>query len=245
VSGVQIHDPPTALFCLPHAGGTAAVVSAWIGRAVPELDVVGLEYPGHGRRMSEPFAESVAELTEDLMPAVEEAQGSIGFFGHSLGAVVAFELALALRAEGDTRVAGLVVSGCSAPGQWTSDAGGEVSDDVLLTLVSAGGAGAELFDEEELRELFLPVLRADTEIARRYGGSLDRRADFPVLALCGDRDPIASARAMEGWRSLANDFAGVHAIEGDHFFLREHCEEVGAMIGPFFSRSAGADVADA
>lgn len=243
--GVSVSRAIDRLLCLPHAGGTAAVVAGWLSQAVPELDVVGLEYPGHGRRMSEPFAGSVAELTADLRPAVEGAGGGVGLFGHSLGAVVAFELALALQAGGEAEVIGLVVSGCSAPDSWTPDAGTGVPDDVLLSLISAGGGEAELFDEEELRALFLPMLRADTEIARRYRGDSDRKAEFPVLALCGDRDPIAPAQAMEGWSRLANDFAGVQVIEGGHFFVRERCEEVAAAIRRFFFEPAEADDADA
>lgn len=243
--GISIDLGVNRLLCLPHAGGTAAVVAGWLARAVPGLDVVGLEYPGHGRRMSEPFAGSVAELTADLLPAVESTSGGVGLFGHSLGAVVAFELALALRSGGEVDVAGLVVSGCSAPDSWMLDAGAEVPDDVLLSLISTGGGGAEFFDEEELRALFLPVLRADTEVARRYTGDPDRKADFPVLALCGDRDPIATAQAMEGWSRVADDFAGVHVIEGGHFFIRERCEEVGAAIDLFFSKPAETDDADA
>lgn len=197
---------------------------------------MGLEYPGHGRRMSEPFAKSVADLTIDLMPNVQGAEGVIGLFGHSLGAVVAFELALALQAVGGANIAGLVVSGCSAPDSWSSEAEFDFSDDSLLSLVSAGGGGAEFFGDEGLRELFLPMLRADIEIAGRYRGKFDDKADFPVLALCGDQDPIAPARAMEGWKNLTNDFLGIHAIEGGHFFLQERHEEVGAAIRLLFSR---------
>lgn len=232
------------LFCLPHAGGSAAAVSGWLAAAAPELGVVGLEYPGHGRRMAEPFAISVADLASDLLPRVREARGGVGFFGHSLGAVVAFELALALQATGESSVAGLVVSGCSAPDAWTSPERLELSDDALLSFVSAGGGGAELLEAGELRELFLPVLRADMEIAARYRGRPERQADFPVLALCGEQDPIAPPHAMDGWRSLTADFAGTYTIEGSHFFLQERPHEVGAAMRMFFAgaRDHDADV---
>lgn len=232
------------LFCLPHAGGSAAVVSGWLARAVPELGVVSLEYPGHGRRMAEPFAGSVADLAADLLHTVREARGEVGFFGHSLGAVVAFELALALQATGGSNVVGLVVSGCSAPDAWTSPEGLELSDEALLSFVSAGGGGAELFEAEELRELFLPMLRADMEIAARYRGRTEGKADFPVLALCGENDPIAPRHAMDGWGNLTTDFAGTHAIEGSHFFPQERPHEVGTVVRRFFAgaRTHDADV---
>jgi surfactin synthase thioesterase subunit len=206
---------------------------------------VGLEYPGHGRRMSEAFARSVADLTIDLMPDVQRVRGGIGLFGHSLGAVVAFELGLALQAIGEADIVGLVVSGCSAPGSWAPATELELSDELLHSLVSAGGGGAELFAEEELRELFLPMLRADMEIAGRYRGEFGGKAEFPVLALCGDRDPIAPPRAMDGWRDLTTDFSGVHTIEGGHFFPQERHEEVGAAIRPLFSKPHEAHGADA
>ncbi len=225
---------PERLFCLPHAGGTAAAVSAWLAPAVPGLEVVGLEYPGHGRRMAEPFARSVAELIADLVPRVRGEGGRIGLFGHSLGAIVAFELALALQASGEIELVGLAVSGCAAPGSWPPGIEVELSDEVLFALVLAGG-GTELFDEEELRDLFLPILRADMEVARRYAPAADRKAGVTVVALGGDRDPIAPPRAMEGWRAFSEAFCGVRAIEGDHFFLRERHGEVGDAIEPLFA----------
>lgn len=222
------------LLCLPHAGGSAAAVSAWLAPAVPEIEVVGLEYPGHGRRMSEPFARSVADLIADLLPRVGTERGRIGLFGHSLGAIVAFELAIALGAIAEVDVVGLAVSGCAAPGARPAGLDVELSDEVLLALVLAGG-GTELFDVEELRELFLPILRADIEIARRYEPTPEARARLTAVALSGEQDPIAPPRAMEGWRDLSESFCGVRAVEGDHFFLRERHGEVGDAIAPLFA----------
>lgn len=223
------------LLCLPHAGGTAAAVSGWLARAAPQLDVAGLEYPGHGRRMSEPFARSVADLVADLLPQARGGIRDIGLFGHSLGAVVAFELALALRTAGDANVVGVVVSGCSAPDSWMPGTGTELSDDVLLSIVAAGGGALALFEDAELRELLLPALRADMEIAGSYSVERGGKADFPVLALSGAEDPIAPPQAMEGWKGLTEEFAGIHVIPGGHFFPQTQCEEVGTAIGPLFS----------
>lgn len=187
--------------------------------------------------MSEPFADSVAALSLDLLPKVRGGKGDIILFGHSLGAIVAFELALALQAVGGEDAVGLIVSGCSAPDTWTHvGEGTQFSDDVLLSLVSAGGGGNELFGDDELRELFLPMLRADMEIVSRYGPKPDEPGHFPILALCGEEDAIAPPRAMEGWRNLTTDFAGVRVIEGEHFFLAEHHRKVGNAIGELLAR---------
>jgi medium-chain acyl-[acyl-carrier-protein] hydrolase len=221
------------IVCLPFAGGSAAVVAGWLARAAPELEPVGHEYPGHGRRMAEPFAETVADLVADLAPRVRGA-GELRLFGHSLGAVVAFELGLALRAAGES-VAGLVVAGCSSPDSWIPQPSVELSDEALIAFVSAGGGGTELLETEELRELFLPMLRADMGIAARYRARFGQRADFPLLALCGAHDPIAPRGAMHGWERLTSEFAGVVSIEGGHFFPRERPAEVAAVLADFFS----------
>ena len=100
------------LFCFPHAGGGASVFRKWRGRVGDGADVAAVLYPGRENRRSEPFARSVQELVQSLLTSLRPAlQGEFVFFGHSMGAVVAFELIRALRREESPLPKMLIASG--------------------------------------------------------------------------------------------------------------------------------------
>jgi medium-chain acyl-[acyl-carrier-protein] hydrolase len=212
------------LFCVPYAGGGASVFRDW-GDGLPgSVAVCPVQMPGRETRFREPaftrLPPLVEALAESLRPHLDRP---FAFFGHSLGALVAFELARRLRRDQGIEPVQLFVSGCAAP--HTRARGGRLTH----TLPAAefwqevrrlNGTPAEVFDNEELRELLLPTLRADFALCETYTYAAGSPLTCPVCALGGLGDDAVAARDLDAWRELTTGPFRLRMLPGDHFFLK-------------------------
>ena len=207
------------LFCLPYAGGSASLYRLWGSALGPSVEVVPVELPGRGRRMGEALVTDFASLVDGLATAMRPLLDKpYALFGHSLGSTVAFELARALR---DYRPAELLfVSAGIAPHLPDPNIPDDLSDDGLVAeLRRRGATPPELFDEPELLEIFLPIIRADFELIEAYQLAPGAPLAFPVTAIAGTRDPEVDAEGVAAWKEHTSAAFRVVTIEGDHFFI--------------------------
>lgn len=222
----QLHgDPgrpaPVALVCFPHAGGSASYFLAF-GRSAPAwLDVWAVQYPGRQDRRTEPLIDTEPELTAHIVRAMTPWRaGTLAFFGHSMGAVLAFEAARRLHAETDTEVVRLFASGRRAPSRHRPDAIHLSTDRVLLAQVQAlGGTHAPILDDPELWEMVRPALRNDYRLIERYRGAPDARVHCPITVLVGDDDPMTTVSEAEAWSEHTTATAETVLFPGGHFYL--------------------------
>ncbi|MFJ2367236.1 thioesterase II family protein [Pseudomonas sp. NPDC087697] len=214
------------LLCLPYSGASAMVYSRW-RRKLPEwVQVKPVELPGRGARFDEPLQTDMRQLAMQL---AREQRSSLktpyALFGHSLGALLACEMAHAFRVLGAPEPVALFASGTAAPTMRSDyDRGfSEPKSDVQLIeqLRSLSGTSEEVLANQELMSLTLPILRADFLLCGRFQPPERPRLKCPVHVFGGKADR-ASTEQLIGWSQETQGSFSVDMLAGGHFFIHEH-----------------------
>jgi medium-chain acyl-[acyl-carrier-protein] hydrolase len=216
-------DARLRLFCLPYAGGAASIFRQWPQQLPPQVAVHPVQLPGRENRFTEPpfraLPPLVAALAQVLAPYLDQP---FALFGHSMGAILSFELARALHAQGGPNPALLIVSGHGAPQLPDRDPPiHQLPQPLFLEqLQRFNGLPDEVLQHTELLELMLPLLRADFQLIETYVYSEAPPLDCPIVVLGGAHDPTVQRGELDGWRTQTRRTCGVHEFPGDHFFIR-------------------------
>jgi medium-chain acyl-[acyl-carrier-protein] hydrolase len=228
-------SPPTfRIFCLPYAGGSSATYRQW-QQALPEhVEVCAVCLPGRGSRFGEPLYSEMSALTEALAEALApELDLPYALFGHSMGAMVAFELARVLRARGARLPSHLFLSG--RPGyalRVRPHVDPPMPDSALVEMLSAlNGTSDSALANSELVSLMLPVLRADMTIVQAHRHEHQVPLDCGITAFGGDRDPTFDKDGLMRWRAMTHGPFRMHLLEGDHFFINSNPAPVLETVG--------------
>ena len=219
------------LFCLPYAGGSAAMFRRWPAHLHPDIELVCIDPPGRGRRFAEaPLSDAAAlagQLAEELAPWLDRP---FALFGHSNGALVAFELARRLHDRQRTPLA-FIASAKNAPSLLAESSLHTLPATALLEAIRGlGGAPAGFFDSPELVELMLPVLRADIALGETYRHRAAPPLPALLITLGGTRDACLRGPAIDAWRREFDGPSIHREIEGDHFFIDQRPEAVIAVL---------------
>ncbi|WP_235558485.1 alpha/beta fold hydrolase [Sphaerimonospora mesophila] len=209
------------LICFPHAGGSAAFYRPWAPLLPGHVELLAVQYPGRMDRASEPLVRRMTEMADRAALAVAPLarRGPVVLFGHSLGASVAHEVARRLTARG-TAPAALVVSGRPAPHRLRATTVHLADDDTLWAETGRlGGTHEDVLGSALLRQLSLPTLRADYEVAETHLPGPAAPLPVPVLAFYGDRDPEVTEDEARGWSAWTSSEFTLTAFPGDHFYL--------------------------
>lgn len=224
----RVAEPRLRLFCFPFAGGGASTYRPWpTAAALPsDFEVVALALPGRELRMREtPFA-SLTALLDTLESAPEFTQKldrPFAFFGHSMGARIAFELTRRLRRRSGPLPLRLIASGARAPQLPRNDAPRHTLDDAkfVAELRRLGGTPESVLAEPELMELLLPVLRADFQLNDTFTHAAEAPLDLPISAFGGASDASVSKDDLEAWHEQTSRGLTTRLFAGGHFFLNE------------------------
>ncbi len=216
-----VAEPWVRLVCFPHAGGTAAFFRPWREYLPPDVELFSVQYPGRLDRIAEPCIDDMDLMAASVASAVHPLMDQpVALFGHSLGAVVAYEVARRLAVRCPDMLAGLFVSGRPAPGRQRAGAKHLAADDILWQeLGLLGGTRPEVLADPELRRAFLPALRSDYRLAERYQPRPGPPLGCRVTVLLGDRDSEVDLPEARSWAGVTTGPFTLRVFTGEHFYL--------------------------
>jgi medium-chain acyl-[acyl-carrier-protein] hydrolase len=210
------------LYCFPYAGGIAQAYAGWAS-ALPGIDVCAIELPGHGMRMSKDACIAKMDaLATELSDALERhIDQPFAFFGHSMGALLAFLCACRLRQRGVRSPLHLFVSARVPPHKDNPDRGCSTLSDAALTenLRRRGGTPRAILEEPEIMARLLPIVRADFAVLDSYAYSPEVPLSCPVSAYGGRGDERARESDLAEWATHTTGQFSLAMFEGGHFFI--------------------------
>lgn len=213
------------LFCFSSAGSGGAMYRPWLELLPPEIELCAVQLPGRENRLREKPFSSLTDLVAALVPAlVPRFDRPFALFGHSMGAMLAFELARALREAGHAQPQRLFVSGRRAPHLPETEAPMHRLDDAALVAEIGrryGGIPAEVLQHRDLLELLLPGLRADMTAVETHVHAAGAPLGCPLQVFGGSADARATPEQLEAWSAHAAADHGVRIFPGGHFYLND------------------------
>jgi surfactin synthase thioesterase subunit len=220
------------LICFPYGGASAAVFHGWGERLPAAVDVHAVQLPGRTARLFEPPFTSLPALVEALAEALAPALARpTVMFGHSIGALLAFELTRELRRRRGRAPAALFLSACPAPHIPIRTRLHELPEpDLIAQLAALGGTPAELLADRGLLDLVLPAVRADFELAETYSYAPEPPLELPIAAFAGRGDEHAGVDAVGAWREHTTAAFTLDVLGGGHFFIHAEAERLLDLI---------------
>ena len=210
------------LFCFPYAGGSSLIFRTWANALGPSIAVCPAHLPGRERRLTEKPYTSAQSLVEAAAEAIiPYLDLPFAFFGHSMGAIISFELARQLRRLHRPLPKHLFLSGRVAPHLGVRD---KVTynlppNEFAEELRRLNGTPREVLENQELMELMIPLLRADFEICQTYSYTQEPALDCPVTAFGGLDDPETTEQMIAAWKEQTTRSFRLCMMPGDHFFV--------------------------
>ncbi len=218
------------LFCFPYAGGSIAVFRNWARYLSGPIEICPLQLPGRGARFLEPSFQDITSLVSAISKAIIPfLDKPFAFFGHSLGGLIAYELAHQVNAEYSKQPVHLTVSACPGPCEITNHRSlhGLSDQELIAELRAFKGTPAGLLENKELMALALPALRADFSLFDSFSYTERKPLKCSLTVLGGLQDRVISAGKMESWYRVTTGKFSFYQFQGDHFFL--HSEEASVL----------------
>ena len=229
-------DAHIRLFCAHHAGGSAQYFNSWPSALSPKIEVIGVNLPGRGTRRHEPLVRDLETIVDAICNEIGQyLDRPYAMFGDSIGALICYEVIRELRRRGDALPVRLFASGMVAPHiEWWDSAAllHRMNDAALFDglVRDAGMLDEASLSNAELREVMIPVLRADLEVAETYRHHDEAQLSVPITASRGAEDVLLSPEQLEGWSELTSaDFEHL-TFPGAHFYSQQSQREVLSLI---------------
>lgn len=221
------------LICIHHAGGGASAYISWQEKFGDSIDVLPVQLPGRENRISEPLIrdmdEAATKIADDIIPFIRGCRFAV--FGHSMGGLIAFELACELEKRGLYPEC-CFISASAFDEYIESEKSKYLSDEDFIRrveLYEAVSEGSGIFEYPEIRDVYINILRADFDLVEDhvYDG---KKVSCPVYAFCGDSDKEESIENMHSWESSTEKYVEYRSFSGNHFYLDSNLELITKLI---------------
>ncbi|MBK5491090.1 thioesterase II family protein [Bacillus mycoides] len=224
----------TKLFCFPHAGGSAFNYAKWKNYFNPYIEVVPIELAGRGYRIEESLYQSMEEAVNDVYTSIVKQieHSPYILYGHSMGSLIAYEVARKIQDSKNVLPEFLVLSGRNHPNSKMKNIRHNLSNEQFKReVIAMGGTPSGVLQSEELMGIFLPILRADFKIVETYIHDNNMQAcDIDFLILNGENDEFTTYNQVIKWEQYTSKTCTFHSFKGNHFFLNENIEEIANRI---------------
>ena len=224
-------DTGPRLLCTPHAGGSAGFFRQLSAALTPGVEVLAAQYPGRSGRYREQPLDNIEAMAADITRVMDPLlDRPLALFGHSMGAVVAFEIAHFLERKGAVPLA-LFVSGYRGPSAPQAGLTHQLSDAMLVReLRAVQGTNPGYLDHPEGLRLLLPTVRRDLRAAEMYQSAHDQPLRCPVVAMIGTADPKVTTDEAGLWSDETTADFQLRTYTGGHFYLNDHFLAIGRSI---------------
>ncbi|UED87258.1 thioesterase II family protein [Streptomyces profundus] len=230
---------PFRLVALPHAGGSASYFFRFAELMAPTAEVLAVQYPGRQDRIADPPLPSVELLADAAHLALRPfADRPLAFFGHSMGAVLAYEVARRFEATDGLVAQGLFLSGRRAPTVHRTETVHQRDDDGLIAeVVSLSGTDAAVLRDPSIVAMVLPALRGDYTAIETHRHRPGPPLRAPLHVLLGDVDPRVDEEEGRAWAPLSEGPFSLDTFPGAHFYLADHWEAVARRVAAALASS--------
>lgn len=229
----ELSEDGYKLICIHHAGGGASTFINWQENIRGNAEVIPIQLPGHENLIRYPFVQSVDEAVSKICDAVKDyiKSNNYSVFGHSMGGIIAFELAKRLESEG-IYPDKCFISATKIEKDECLFNTEDMDDEKFSERVFAYGGideSCELFQYPEYRALYMKIFRADFSIIDKYKYD-GIKLRCPIEAFCGKDDPMENIEDMHSWEQYTESEVGYTLFDGGHFYFNENCSEICDVI---------------
>ncbi len=218
----SIYKAKIRLICFPFAGGSASFFHSWQALMPDEIELVAIELPGRASRIKEPLITQGYELLDELekLELFYEPE-PFAFFGHSMGAYIAFELSRRLKEKHKPQPFSLFLSARQAPNldQKEKQLHDLPEKEFIRQIANLNGMPREVLDNAELMEIVSPVLRADCKLLETWCYVESEQLNLPITAMMGEDDPSTKESQIKSWAAFTSNSFNLVKFSGDHFFI--------------------------
>ncbi|MDJ0845161.1 thioesterase II family protein [Crocosphaera sp.] len=218
-------DASLRLFCFPCAGGLASRFNVWSKHLLPDIEVYSLQLPGRGKRIQEPCIKEWTVLIDKITFAVQDSlDRPFAFLGHSLGALISFEVAHRLRQNHAPMPQHLLMCGCGGPSTpITQPSISSLPTQLFVKELSERyqAIPQSIQEDRDVLKLFLPSLRADFKLFETYAYGSKIPLDCPITVFSGLEDLAVTKPSLLNWKQETSREFNLSFLEGNHFFLHD------------------------
>ncbi|GKW41832.1 alpha/beta fold hydrolase [Pectobacterium parvum] len=233
LSPVRNNRADSVILFIPHAGSCGEAYMPWFRYFSQHADCRYLQLPARGARREDVMPDSIQSMADLIMPELENLMDKkIVFFGHSMGGLIAFELACKMESYWDKPAHALFISGCRAPDEPIIRSLTGLGDKQLIReLAGMGGTETFLLEQPELLYPFLATLRQDICLCEKYVSPISEPLRTPIHILWGTEDDLITQKMIDGWRRFSSgENIAFYPHKGDHFYHHQQSENVMRLI---------------